>query len=117
LERQGEYSYLDPGAGAVEQEAALVGLEVVPAVARPALGLLVDLEACRPELLAVLLAITTAVITAVATAAAAGVVVGKSSASVATVVTRSVGVCGVAEGRGCHWCFALEEESGWVAYR
>jgi hypothetical protein len=68
---------LDPGAGAVEQEAALVGLGVVPAVARPALGLLVDLEAFRPELLAVHLGTAAASVTAV-------------------VVRRSVGVCHVA---------------------
>ena len=76
----GGKAHLDPGAGAVEQEAALVGLDVVPAVARPAFGLLVDLEIFRPELLAVHLGITTAIITAAASVTA-------------VVVTRSVGVC------------------------
>jgi hypothetical protein len=84
--RQGGYSYLDPGAGAVEQEAALVGLDVVPAVARPAFGLLVDLETFRPELLAVHLG----------TAAAAAASVTAASVTAAVVVTRSVGVCRVA---------------------
>ena len=72
----GGKAHLDPGAGAVEQEAALVGLDVVPAVARPAFGLLVDLEIFRPELLAILRAITTA-----------------AASVTAVVVTRSVGVC------------------------
>jgi hypothetical protein len=99
------YEYLDTGARAVEQEAALVGLDVVPAVTRPALGLLVDLEAFRPELLAVLLGTTTATtvllvatITAPATVivtVTAATVVVTSTASV-TAVVWSVGVCRVA---------------------